>query len=86
MNYFHVHFQHGSAHKFLLADSAFDKLLNTFKVIILPVVVNPIFAYPSLGVVTTVWVSAGIPENDAEYKVRRSENHIIVAMGGMDYF
>ena len=53
--------------------------------IILPVVVNPIFAYPSLGVVTTVWVSASIPENDAEYEVKRSENHIIVAMGRMVY-
>ena len=58
----HVYFQHGSAHEFLLTDSAFDKLLNTFNVIILPVVIYPIFASPCLGLVSTVRVSTGKPD------------------------
>ena len=62
MLFIHVEFQHDSRHTFLLTDSAFNKVLNTFKVIILPVAVNPIFAAPSLGLVWTVWVSTGKPE------------------------
>ena len=59
----HVHLQHGRRYKLLGANSALNKsALNTIKVLILPVAINPIFAVPSLGWVRTVWMSTGIPE------------------------
>ena len=59
----HVHLQHGRRYKLLGANSALNKsALNTIKVLILPVAINPIFAAPSLGSVRTVWMSTGIPE------------------------
>ena len=73
MLFIHVEFQHDSRHTFLLTDSAFNKVLNTFKVIILPVAVNPIFAAPSLGLVWTVWVSTGKPEKRETSEKNRSD-------------
>ena len=59
----HVHLQHGRRYKLLGANSALNKFtLNTFRVLILPVAINPIFGCPSLGLVWTVWMSTGIPE------------------------